>query len=183
MADTKRTKADLLTNLFQDGQAAGAITAQDMRDLLVTLSPSNGAFSRDAAAVTTISAAGTYVKASGTTTLDTDAEDFDDAGGTNNRLRYTGAPARHVNVVATLSVTCASSNQVLGFKLAKNGVLIDSTVVRDKLGSGSDIRALALTAIVDLETNDYIELWLTNETSTGAVTVEEICLTATGFVD
>lgn len=37
MADTERTEATLLSTLFQDGQAAGSITAQDMRDLIVTL--------------------------------------------------------------------------------------------------------------------------------------------------
>lgn len=35
--DTIRTRADLLTNLFQDGQAAASITAQDMRDLIISL--------------------------------------------------------------------------------------------------------------------------------------------------
>ena len=39
MADTKRTSTDLLTNLFQDGQTAG-ISAQDLRDLIVSLDSS-----------------------------------------------------------------------------------------------------------------------------------------------
>ena len=34
MADTIRTEADLLNNIFPDNQAAGSITAQDMRDLI-----------------------------------------------------------------------------------------------------------------------------------------------------
>lgn len=36
MADTIRTENDLLTNLFQDGQAPNSITAQDVRDLIVS---------------------------------------------------------------------------------------------------------------------------------------------------
>jgi len=36
MANTIRTEADLLNNVFQDGQAPGSITAQDMRDLIVS---------------------------------------------------------------------------------------------------------------------------------------------------
>lgn len=36
MADTIRTEADLLNNIFPDNQADGSITAQDMRDLIVT---------------------------------------------------------------------------------------------------------------------------------------------------
>ena len=37
MADTVRTIPDLLTNLYPDGQAPGSITAQDHRDLIVSL--------------------------------------------------------------------------------------------------------------------------------------------------
>ena len=36
MADTIRTEADLLDNLFQDGQPANSISAQDMRDFVKT---------------------------------------------------------------------------------------------------------------------------------------------------
>lgn len=44
MADTKRTRADLLTALFQDGQAEGSITPQDIRDLIVSMETINGGF-------------------------------------------------------------------------------------------------------------------------------------------
>lgn len=36
MADTIRTEADLLNNIFPDNQAPGSITAQDMRDLVAS---------------------------------------------------------------------------------------------------------------------------------------------------
>ncbi len=36
MADTIRTELDLLDNLFQDGQPANSISAQDVRDLVVS---------------------------------------------------------------------------------------------------------------------------------------------------
>lgn len=42
MADTIRTQTDLLANLFQDGQSPGAITAQDIRDLIVSLRANQG---------------------------------------------------------------------------------------------------------------------------------------------
>lgn len=37
MVDTVRTEPDLLDNLFQDGQADHSITAQDIRDLIVSV--------------------------------------------------------------------------------------------------------------------------------------------------
>jgi hypothetical protein len=48
MVDTVRTTTELLTTLFQDGQSNGAITAQDMRDLVVSV--------KDPAAVVEINA-------------------------------------------------------------------------------------------------------------------------------
>jgi hypothetical protein len=36
MADTIRSQADILTNLFEDGQPAGSLTPQDMRDFIVS---------------------------------------------------------------------------------------------------------------------------------------------------
>lgn len=42
MVDTQRTMQDLLDNLFQDGQAANSITAQDIRDLIVSISSMQG---------------------------------------------------------------------------------------------------------------------------------------------
>jgi len=36
MTDTIRTESDLLTNVFQDGQPANSISAQDMRDFIVS---------------------------------------------------------------------------------------------------------------------------------------------------
>ena len=68
MPDTQRSKADILANLFQDGQTAG-ITAQDMRDLIVSLTPDFAGLDFATPAATTISVAGTYVKAAGTTTI------------------------------------------------------------------------------------------------------------------
>ena len=182
MADTRRTTADLLANLFQDGQAASSITAQDMRDLIISLTPSHGAFVSNVPAATTIAVAGTYVKAAGTTTFDASPDDFDDDSSTDNRVKYTGTPTRHAIIDLSASFTCASSNQVIGFKIAKNGTVIDGSVERQKIATGADIASVAISAHVDLDTGDYIELWVTNETTTGAVTVEEMHCMVTGLV-
>lgn len=42
MVDIVRTQTDLLTSLFQDNQATGAITEQDLRDLIVSLRANQG---------------------------------------------------------------------------------------------------------------------------------------------
>ncbi len=180
MADTKRTSTDLLTNLFQDGQAAASITPADVRDLIVSMISPFGSLAMTTPAATTITVPGTYYKAAGTTTISTTTESVTD-GSVNNRLVYTGTPDRHFQVVVALSMTCASSNQVLGMKIAKNGTVIDESIIRRKVGTGSDVGAAALIADVSLSTNDYVELFVTNETTTGAVTIDEVCMSIHGL--
>lgn len=177
MADTPRTSTDLLTNLFQDGQAAGSITAQDLRDFIVSVKQPYGHYARNVASATTISVAGTYVKAAGTTTLHK-GDDMDDDSSTNNRLKYTAALTKNFLVVASLSFTSASSSQVLGFKLAKNGTVIDNSVARRSHGTGSDIGTATITTHISLAQNDYLEVWVTNETTATNVTLNEFSLMA-----
>ena len=180
MVDTVRSEADLLTNLFPDGQAAGSITANDIRDLIVSLKQSNCSVALNTPAATTIAVAGTYVKAAGTTDFSADTTDL--TGPVDNRFKYVGTPGRHFEIAISLSMTCAASNQTLGFKIAKNGVVIDESVVRRRQGTSTDVGAISLIAHTDLVQNDYIEVWCTNETTTGSVTVENMFIKASGFL-
>ena len=54
MADTSRTVADMASNLFQDSQAAGSITPQDLRDFLETCQTKQGSIYVSTASATTI---------------------------------------------------------------------------------------------------------------------------------
>lgn len=181
MADTKRTSTDLITNLFQDGQAAGSITPGDLRDFIVSVQPPFGHAYISASAATTISVAGTYYKAAGTTTLSATVEEVSD-GSVNNRLVYTGTPDRHFHIVATVSMTAASNNQIIGLKLAKNGTVLDESVTRRAVSTGADVGSTAIHADAMMSTNDYIELFVTNETSTASVTVTNMYLFMMGML-
>ena len=56
MADTSRTVTDMASNLFQDSQAAGSITPQDLRDFLETCQVKQGSIYISTAGATTIAA-------------------------------------------------------------------------------------------------------------------------------
>lgn len=170
MADTIRTAATLLASLFQDGQADGSISAQDHRDFIVSTAQQYGCIYISSSAATTISVAGTYVKAAGTTTLAASSADVDMP--TDNRLRYTGAPDKVFLIAAPISSTCAASNQVLAYAIGKNGTPDTSTQIKRKIGTGSDVGAMAVGTVLTLSTNDYVELFVANDTTTGNVTVD-----------
>ena len=125
-------------------------------------------------ALTSIPSANTPVKAAGTTITE-NLFRFDD-GGVNNRLRYTGTKTRIFSVSASLSITSTNSNQVLSVYIAKNGSVINSTRIRRKIGTGSDIGAMGISGTVQLSTSDFIEVWVANDLSGRDSTIENMNL-------
>ena len=123
------------------------------------------------AAETSVTVAGTFVKSAGLTTLVTDpaAIEFTHS---NNRLTYTGTDTRAFTVACTFSaVGTAIPNQLLAFALAQDGTVSDKTIVQRQLSIGTDEGAGAVHGLFTLTTNSYIELWVTNETSTANITI------------
>lgn len=179
MADTKRTITDLLTNLFQDGQSSGAITPQDMRDLIETMRTQWGGLYVSSSADTTISGAGTYVKAAGTTTLWSAVSPVGFDMPTDNRLRYTGTPTKDVLVFCSASVSAAgaATNKQLGLQLRDNDGLITGTTATGWSG-GTTAKATNIVsmAVFEAETNDYVEAWVANIDSTDNVTVDDMIM-------
>lgn len=185
MADTVRTPTTLLTENFVDGQVAG-ISAQDMRDLIVSLRNPHGEVYVSTPAETTIAASGTYVKGAGTFTTG-GVYLMDDAGGANNRLRYTGPVARRFHVAFEASLTFASgTNQVAGIQLykydasASSGALLVGSQARSIVAS-TDIAHIISTENVELDTNDYLEIWIANHTNTNNMTMQYGNITAFGM--
>ncbi len=180
MADTVRSVADLLALLFQDGQASGSISPQDMRDLIVSLQPPHGEIHLSSVAETTINVAGTYEKAAGGTTLPAGQHLFTMPA--NNRLRYDGAVTQHFMVMCAVSFTCLSNNQDIGFRLGVDGATESESTIRARISTGTDIQAISLiTHLVDIDQSSFIELFVTNETSTANVQIENMTLIAFGI--
>lgn len=129
-----------------------------------------------APAPTTISVAGTYVKAAGTTTP-TNLSGFD-TNSVSNRLRYTGTTPRHcfVKVQATTDFV-SGTNQVSGVQVyyyddsEASGSLVAHSEAQD-LVAGTDLANISTACDLTLDENDYIELWVTNHTGTNNIQVD-----------
>lgn len=165
---TQRSYAEILA-LFPNN-TSGDISEQDLRDYVDSVKPPFGSLSIDTPAATTIVTPGTFVKAAGSTI----------AGGsylmtpdTSGRITYNGASDRHFHIVASVSMTCAANNQTAALRIAKNGVTIAASQLRRQIATGADIGSTALHADTTLSTDDYLELYLTNQTSTGTITVQD----------
>ena len=126
---------------------------------------------------TTIAVSGTYYKVLGTTTANA-LSSFTHA---SNRLTYTGATTRYFKISASpISMISAGTNIRASLKFAKNGTVIGYPVTR-KINTGSDVGACSLSFDVSLATNDYVEIFVTNETNTSSVTVEDLYFSITAI--
>ena len=167
MADTQRTRAAIVALLADN--ISGDISAQDVRDMFESDKQSEGECYVSAAAATT--PAGSYLKALGTTTF-VGGTNFDDDGGTSNRLKYIGVEPVHADIVCAFSMTCGGNLKVLGVGIAKNGTFITASEIQRKIGTGTDIGAGACQASVSLSNGDYVEVFVNNHTDNATITLD-----------
>lgn len=133
-------------------------------------STSYGAMYVSTPAATTISVAGTYVKAAGTTTIGTNNVDFTMPA--NNRLTYGGTDTKVFAVSVDLTFYCATGYNEMRVQIAKNGTVIAESAGGGKqTASGTAAVTGTAQALVSLATTDYVEIWITNVTSTANITV------------
>ena len=122
------------------------------------------------ATATTISAVSTPVKISGTTTSASVTQKFTN---TDNKAEYIGSFTRFFKVTATLSATSGNNNQV-GVYIAKNGTLIPESEVYGTTSGTGRAENIVVQTLVQLSTNDYIEIFVENATATNNVTVTDL---------
>ena len=185
MVVTRRTLTDLKDNLFQDGQEDGAITAQDVRDMILSIGQVPfGSMYTLAAIETVIPGMGTYTKGL-CTTQSNSLRQWDMP--VDNRLRYTGAIPYHMHIACSLSMKAAANQKLASFKLyhfddsAASGAVIDGSQVNRFIAVGVDEGSTALPWDIVMDENDYLELWVANLTDGTDITVSNFYLFALGM--
>jgi hypothetical protein len=152
---------------FEGGASFGDATAQatTRANLGVAI---YGQLYFSATAATTIAVAGTYVKLAGTTTSDS-------LNGItmpqNNRLQNNSGSTRVFQAMARADIIDGSGNKNIAIKLAKNGVLIDSTESNGETTNNVAAHA-TINWIVSLATGEYVEIWATNKSDTSSITAQ-----------
>lgn len=124
------------------------------------------------ATATTISNTTSFFKIAGTTTAGTYLQRVTV---TNNRATYTGAITRFFLVQCTMSMNVVSGNtQLLIVRIAKNGVTIASSESQTTTSNAGRSENVKCQTIVQLSTNDYVEVFIQNSTSSTNVIVSEL---------
>jgi hypothetical protein len=93
------------------------------------------------------------------------------------RLTYTGINAQVFNIDASISAVAASGSPDCSLSIAKNGVVIAATKIGNRLENTHDHNLSTLWNL-SLSTNDYIELFIENNSNTVDFTVTRAVLRA-----
>lgn len=133
----------------------------------------SGKYQWDATATTptTITAANTPVKVAGATLTDT--QYLERMSHSDNRLTYTGKPPTTVKIFVNLTVAASSNSDDYIFYVAKNGVVSSVSGITIHASSGSDVRVASTNDLLDLNTGDYIELWVEDTSGAKDLTVTD----------
>ena len=124
--------------------------------------------------ITTLS--GTPIKLLGTTTSN---ELFRfSRGGVDNRLVYLGSKKRFFSLGAAISFQTTADNTTFVFYIAKNNAIISKSKVYVRSNSTTDVLAIPIRTVVEMTTNDFIEIYVGRETGTGDVKITTVNLTA-----
>jgi hypothetical protein len=118
---------------------------------------------------TTFSGVNTPTKVLGTTTA---VNLFRVTSPASNRLTYAGAKTRSFVVTGAMSITSSTNNNYYTIYIAKNGVIQAQSAQTQKIANGADQGAFSITCTVTMAPNDYIELWISNNTSTASAVVQ-----------
>lgn len=83
----------------------------------------------------------------------------------DGRLTYTSVTPISLTVNATISVESAEVVQEIQFRIAQNGTTIAGTTMQVEFNAVNGNAALPLLWAVDMEQNDYVEVWGTSDTN------------------
>ena len=124
------------------------------------------------ATATTISVADTAVKAAGNTVTSPITEKFTNT--TTNRATYTGSATHDFTVRAVVSMD-SGNNKVVNAMIHKNGTVSPGSSSRTTTHGGTGHGdSVTVQTVVELSTNDYIEIYVSNSTDTSDITVTDM---------
>jgi len=166
MADTIRTRASLETLLADN--TTGAISPQDLRDLLATINGAHGVLYASAPGTTPSLTAGVPVMLPGTTTLG-DASNV--TMPSNMRLQVNPGISMSYHVHAVISLSSSVNGVFVNYYLYKNGVLVPESEQQRKIANGNDVGNMSLYWPMTLADGDYLEIFIESSKVT-TLTVE-----------
>jgi hypothetical protein len=181
MAQTPRQLPDLLLALADN--TVGAITPEDIRDMLVSLYPSRGQITLQTPVATTFSGSGTYTALAGTTAIDTAVCSTCVTMPANGVIKVSKAQTQIIVANATLEVLPAGVNKRYTFTFAKNGTPISSLAFTAFFGNlQGNPAGVFLSGLIPFVANDEISVVVKNDSDTTAITAAVLTTSVLGVM-
>ena len=127
-------------------------------------------YSNNNAVATPISVAGTFYKMVNVTTSGL----MNNFTHTTGRLAYSGTGPKTFHINISLDAQISTSNQIVGFQIYVNGAAIAKSNAICMINNIWDRQHLSLNSLVTLTTNDYVEMYVTNNTDHNSVTISDV---------
>ena len=131
---------------------------------------SHGSFYITAGAATTIAAGSTDYKQTSTTTV-AGASLVGFSHTSPNRLTYLSPDTKMFLAKASVVVTAAGDAKTIGIRIAKDGVSVASSEVDLAMATGAVATVFNSQCLVELDHDEYLEIWISNETDGTNATV------------
>ena len=94
------------------------------------------------------------------------------SSGSNNRITYKGRKERNVQLTASLSIRVTGTNgNFYAFVFAKNGTLVTESNAVVYIQNDTQIQNVSLASVVDLDQDDYIEVYVKRLSGSGTHTL------------
>ena len=182
MSDTPRPLTDLLT-LAQDN-VTGAISAQDLRDMLVSLYPSRGALEHfGAPQTTTFTGTGAYKALACTTAIDPTICSSCVTMPANGQLRWSKATPQILLANASLAVLPGANNKQYSFTFAVNGQPIDALHYSAYFGNlGGRPAGVFLSGLIRIQPSDILSVVVRADTDTTSLATSILTLSGLGVI-
>lgn len=120
--------------------------------------------------------AGVPIEIGGTATAGDSSADFTIATTAGGRATYTGALTKRFRVTAHVSATSTKGNEVMSIFIAEGGTALAKSESERKIGTGSDTGSVSTSAIVELATNEFIEVFVDLGASTSDTITAQKCV-------
>lgn len=83
-----------------------------------------------------------------------------------SQFRYIGSLTRYFTVIANISLSATVNNRIWSFSFYKNGVIVSGSLYLANLTASP--LTIAISKLIQVNQNDYIEVWVRDTTSSGA---------------
>lgn len=173
-------RGSLSTGMFVKGYTVGGYTGYNFNNRwnvnspgipvegdLVATGDINFDFPVGSGTSTTFSGTGVKTKVAGVTTSNNLLRFSTD--GVSNRLKYLGKQKRYFNAIGSLSFQSSADATTYILYIAKNSIVVNQSKVYTRSSSTNDILATPIVGIVELSTNDFIEVWVERFSGTGSI--------------